>query len=258
MTAGRTRADDAAARARAWVHAAHDAVCDVVEPWEHGTVVRASRYPTYYDYNLVRVEDRAALSVDALVCFADEALAGLSHRHVVFEAAAAGQPLRAGFKSLGWKVTRLVWMLHAGGAPPGRPAVLVEPVPYDTVHELRVGWLAEEFPDLDVIDFLADARELALRRGADILAVVEDGEPVGFAQLERVGDAAEITDVFVRADRRGRGLGSAITEAAIGAAGEVGELWIVADADDRPKDLYARLGFQPVWTVLDFLRPGPH
>ena len=237
------------------MHAAHDAVCDTVEPWEHGTVVRASRYPTYFDYNLVRVEDHAELSVDALVAFADEALAGLTHRRVMFEVAAAGEPLRAGLESLGWKATPLVWMLHAGGAPPGHPTVRVEPVPYDAVHELRVGWLAEEFPDLDVTDFLADARDLAISRGAEILAVVEDGEPVGFAQLERVGDAAEITDVFVRADRRGRGLGTAITQAAIGAAGEVGELWIVADADDRPKDLYARLGFRPVWTDLDFLHP---
>ena len=173
----------------------------------------------------------------------------------MFEVAAAGEPLRAGFESLGWKVTRLVWMLHAGGAPPGDPALRVEPVPYEAVHELRVGWLAEEFPELDVTDFLEDARELAIRRGAEVLSVVEDGEPVGFAQLERVGNAAEITDVFVRADRRGEGLGTAITQAAIRAAGEVGELWIVADVDDRAKDLYARLGFRPVWTVLDFLHP---
>jgi GNAT superfamily N-acetyltransferase len=257
VTAGQPQSDDAA-RARAWVHAAHDAVCDVVEPWAHGTVVRASRYPTYYDYNLVRVENRAELSVEGLVGVADETLAGLTHRHVMFEVAAAGEPLCAGFESLGWKVTRLIWMLHAGGAPPGDPALRVEPVPYEAVHELRVGWLAEEFPDLDVTDFLEDARDLAIRRGAEVLSVVEDGEPVGFAQLERVGDGAEITDVFVRADRRGEGLGTAITQAAITAVGEVGELWILADADDRAKDLYARLGFRPVWTVLDFLRPPAH
>jgi GNAT superfamily N-acetyltransferase len=244
-----------AARARAWVHAAHDAVCDLVEPWEHGTVVRASRYPTYFDYNLVRVEDHDELSVEGLVGFADEALAGLTHRRVTFEVAAAGEPLRARIESLGWKATRLVWMLHDGGAPPRHRALRVEPVPYDAVHELRVAWLAEEFPDLDVTDFLADARELAIRRGAQVLAALEDGAPVGFAQLERVGDAAEVTDVFVTANRRGRGLGTAITQAAIAAAGEVRELWIVADAEDRPKDLYARLGFRPVWTVLDFLHP---
>jgi GNAT superfamily N-acetyltransferase len=239
------------------MHAAHDAMCDVVEPWEHGTIVRATRYPSYFDYNVVRVEDRAELTVDALVEIADEALAGLTHRRVVFEVAAAGEPLRARFESLGWKATRLVWMLHGGGAPPGHPAMRVEPVPYDAVHELRVAWLAEDFPDLDVTDFLADARERAISLGAELLAALEDGAPVGYAQVERVGDAAEITEVFVRADRRGRGLGTAITRAAIEAAGEVGDLWIVADADDRAKDIYARLGFRPVCTVMDFLRLPP-
>jgi hypothetical protein len=34
--------DDVAARARAW----HHTVCDVLEPWDHGTVVRATGYPS--------------------------------------------------------------------------------------------------------------------------------------------------------------------------------------------------------------------
>jgi GNAT superfamily N-acetyltransferase len=250
--------EDAAARARAWAHGAQAAVCDVIEPWEHGTVVRATRHPTYWDYNVVRVEDDADITPDELIRFADTALDGLAHRRVDFEVVSAGERIRAELARRGWKATRLVWMLRAGGAPPGHPALRVEPVPYDAVHGLRVAWLAEEFPDLDVTDFLAHSRELALSRGAEVLAALEDGAPVGFAQLERVGDAAEITDVFVRADRRGRGLGTAITQAAIGAAGEVGELWIVADADDRAKDLYARLGFRPAWTVLNFLWTPRH
>ena len=45
-----------AARARDWHHATQAAVCDVLEPWAHGTVVRATRYPSYFDFNLVRVE----------------------------------------------------------------------------------------------------------------------------------------------------------------------------------------------------------
>jgi hypothetical protein len=34
---------DAPARARAWHHAGHAAVCDVIEPWAYGTVARATR-----------------------------------------------------------------------------------------------------------------------------------------------------------------------------------------------------------------------
>jgi ribosomal protein S18 acetylase RimI-like enzyme len=252
VTAGLTEGDDAA-RARAWMHGAHAAVCDVVVPWEHGTVVRATRYPTYFDFNLVRVEGDAQLSVEQLVSFADEALAGLTHRRLSFEMATAGEPLRAGFTELGWKATRLVWMRHAGSLSPGA-GLPVERVPYDAVHELRVAWLREDFPNLDMTEHHAEAREVAMRRNAEVFAAVEDGAPVAFAQLERDGEGAEITDVYVTARCRGRGLGTAITQAAISAAGVVRELWIVADADDRPKELYARLGFRPVWTVVDFLR----
>lgn len=60
--------------------------------------------------------------------------------------------------------------------------------------------------------------------------------------------------VYVHPDRRGDGLGTALTRAAIDAAGSVRDLWIVADDEDRPKELYARLGFRPAWTTTEFTR----
>jgi hypothetical protein len=59
---------------------------------------RATRYPRYFDFSVVRVEDDPHLSADAPVKFADEALAGLAHRRVDFEVVAAAEPLRAGFE----------------------------------------------------------------------------------------------------------------------------------------------------------------
>ena len=242
---------DVAARARAWHHAAQEAVCDVLEPWTHGTVLRATRFPAYFDFNLVRVEADPAMSAEALIAFADEALAGLAHRRMDFESAAA-EPLRAGFEAKGWHTDRLVWMRHEEPPPPG-PAIQVEEVPYDAVHKLRVAWHREDFPDQGLA-YLAGAREVALRRGAQVLAVREGGVPVAFAQLERDGDSAEIAQVYVLPEHRGRGLGTAMTRAAIGAAGEARDLWIVADDEDRPKELYHRLGFRPAWTACEFLR----
>jgi GNAT superfamily N-acetyltransferase len=242
-----------AARARAWHHAVHAAVCDVLEPWEHGTVVRATRFPHYYDFNAVRVEDDAQLTVDAVVRFADEALAGLAHRRVDFEVVTVAEPLRAGFESLGWKATRLVWMLHSGQPPPD-PEIVVEEVPYDAVRDLRVAWHLEDFPGQDPTAHYDEAREIALRRRARVLAVLEDGAPVAFAELERYGDGAEITNVYVRPDYRGGGRGTATTCAAIRAAADARELWIIADDEDRPKQLYARLGFRAAWTAMEFLR----
>jgi ribosomal protein S18 acetylase RimI-like enzyme len=242
-----------AARARAWRDAVHAAVCDVLEPWAHGTVVRATRYPRYFDFNVVRVEENPSMSVQGLMTFADEALAGLAHRRVDFDLLDAAEPLRAGFEAKGWKALRLSWMRHDARPLPG-PALAVEEVPYDAVHALRVAWHQEDFPDQDPAGYHAQAREVALRRDAQVLAVRKGGVWAAFAQLERHGPAAEITQIYVQPDHRGGGCGTAMTRAAIEAAGEVRDLWIAADDDDRPKELYARLGFRPAWRAMEFLR----
>ena len=243
-------------RAREWVHAAQAAVCDVIEPWEHGTVVRATRHPTYWDYNVVRIEEDVEIAADELVRVADAGLDGLAHRRVGHEFAARGEPIRADLERRGWKTTRLVWMLHAG-APPAEHGLDAEQVHYDTVRHLRLAWLNEDFPTVEVTDHLDEAREVDMLRNPQVFAAFERHRPIGFAQLEHAGGSAEISSVFVEREQRGRGLGTALTKAAIGAAGEVDDLWIVADDEDRPKELYARLGFRPAWRLLDFLRvPG--
>lgn len=245
-----------AARARAWRRGMHAAVCDSLEPWEHGTVVRSSRHPSYYDLNLVRVEDEPGMTAAELAAFAGEALAGLEHRRVDFELAAAGAARRADFEAMGWHTCRLLWMLHAA-APPSGPEIAVEQVPYDDVLDLRVAWMREDFPgDDDLSAYLAEAREVSLSRDAQVLAVRETGAAVAFAQLERSAASAEITHVYVRPDRRGAGSGTAMTCAAIAAACDIDDLWIVADDEDRAKSLYTRLGFRPAWTALECtLRP---
>jgi hypothetical protein len=124
-------------------------------------------------------------------------VARLAHRRVDFDLVAAAEPLRAGFEAKGWRASRLLWMRHETAPAPG-PNVPVEEVPYDVVHELRVAWHREEFPDQDPGSYHAQAREVALRRDVTVLAVREAGLPVAFAQLERDGAAAEITQVSVR------------------------------------------------------------
>ena len=244
---------DLASRARAWRNRMQAAVCDIVEPWAHGTIVRATRHPSYYDFNVVRVERDPAIGVERLTAFADEALAGLEHRRLDFDLADVAEPLRAGFEAAGWRTSRLLWMHHEAGSVATHDAG-VEDVPYDAVLPLRVSWHREELPDHDPGAFLRQSREVALRRRVQVLALHEGGAPIAFAQLERDGAAAEITQVYVHPEHRGGGRGTAITRAAIAAAGDVRDLWIVADDEDRPKRLYARLGFRPAWTAHEFLR----
>ena len=250
-------AGDAAVRAREWHHTVQATVCDVLDPWDHGTVVRATRFPTYFEFNLVRVEEDTTMGVDALIGFADRALTGLDHRRVDVESPGTAEQLRADFEARGWHTQRLVWMRHEGDRPPRPEGIAVEDVPFDAVNSLRVAWIEEDFPDLELGNYLAEAREVASILDAQILAVMEGDAPVAYAQIERIDRSGEIAQVYVRGDHRGRGLGTTVTSAAIEAVRDVDELWIVADDEDRPKALYSRLGFSPVWTAVEMLRlPG--
>jgi GNAT superfamily N-acetyltransferase len=244
---------DVAARARAWRHGFHAAACDVLEPWAHGTVVRATRYEGYWDLNVVRVEDDPGMTVGELIAFTDDALAGLAHRRIDFEQIGAGDEARAGFEALGWKTLRLLYLRHESPPPPG-PGIVVEQVPYDAVNMLRASWHHEDLPGQDPTAFIAEAREVAMRRDVQVLAVHEGGAPIAYAQIEREDSAAEITQVYVHPDHRGGGRGTALTRAAIEAAGDVDDLWIAADDEDRPKELYARLGFRPAWRAMELTR----
>lgn len=245
--------DPAAVRVRDWYRASKAAVCDLVEPWEHGTIVRCARYPTFYEYNLVRVEDEPDLDVQELIDFADGALAGLEHRRIDFEQVQAADARRNEFECRGWKAMRLLWMRHERPPPPG-PEIAVATVPYDAVDHLRLAWHREDFPDHEFSDYQVAAREVSMTREVQVLAVDgEDGVPIAFAQLERHDGIAEITHVYVHPEHRGAGRGTAMTRAAILAAGE-GELVIVADDEDRPKRLYERLGFRGVWRSMELLK----
>jgi ribosomal protein S18 acetylase RimI-like enzyme len=248
--------EEAAARGRAWRHATHAAICDVIEPWAHGTLVRATRFPDLFSFNLVRVEDRPGVGVRELAASCEEALAGLGHRRIDFDRAEDAAPLRSGFVADGWSTMDLTWMRREPSSRDSDGDPAVGEVPYGAVHDLRVAWHREDAPD-QPSDYLAQAREVAERRGARVLAVRDRDVAVGFVELERVGPGAEITAVYVLPDYRGRGLGSALVRAAGAAAGDVRDLWICADEEARPRGLYDRLGFRAVWRSTEFLRVHP-
>jgi ribosomal protein S18 acetylase RimI-like enzyme len=247
-----------AARAIAWRHAEHARVCDVQEPWAHGTSVRCTRLPEYWDYNSLRVEERvAAVGVDTLVHAADVHQGGLRHRQVEVEDEVAGARLRPGFEALGWAATRLVWMRLDGSAPPGPE---FERVAFADTRELRLEWNRGTpwTPDEAALQRFAVIEEIAaaLHGTRAVLARNRSGAPVGFAAFVAAGDAAEVAQAYVVPAHRGHGLGGALVAAAARAAGAA-ETFIVADDEDQPKRLYERLGFAPVWRQHTFTRrPG--
>jgi GNAT superfamily N-acetyltransferase len=253
ISANPQRHRDVAARALAWTRWQRDSICDQIEPWEHGSVLRTPRYPTWFEASLVRVEDDPGMTMAELVAFADRALAGFGHRLISFEVAEAGAALPTEFQAAGWRTHPLVYMHHEGLRPSVDDAQVRE-VPYDAVEHLRRAWHHEDFPSQDPTEFHADMREVRLARGDRTLAVHDAGEPIAYAALDSGENQVEVGAVYVLPQYRGGGRGTALTRAAIAAAGDVDDVWICADAEDRPRHLYARLGFRPVLHTMDFLR----
>jgi GNAT superfamily N-acetyltransferase len=248
-------AEELATRLQSWRLSNLEATCDVIAPWEHGLVVRSSRYPYTYAYNAVLVDRPSDLTLDALVDFVEEALGDLTHRRLDFLFDRDGAPYRTGLESRGWDSLRTVWMRHEGRLPDA-PEIAVEEVSYDATIPLRQRWHEEDFPGVPSARHFETARELALSRDVRIFAVVRNGAPIAYAQIEMRQSGAEVSDVYVSPENRGQGLGTALASHATRAAPAVRDLWIAADAEDRPRHLYARLGYRPVHHELGFVLVG--
>lgn len=218
-------------------------------------MVRSPRYPDYWEYNCIRLE--RPMKADEMIALADRELADCAHRSVEWTTPMPDEvvgELREG----GWMATPLIYMLHVGGVPAQSRPDLVE-VDYDVVRELREIWHREDFGEHTESEaFHAQAREVAELARVRVVAAMDEDRPVGFAQVETHDGGSEVAQVFVRPDHRGSGLGTALSARAILLAREAAEnVWIGAERDGRPRQLYERLGFHPVVETAVALLPPP-
>ena len=247
-----------AARAIAWRHGYHAAVCDRVLPWAHGTVVRADDLPSYYDYNLVRVEgEDPGLDAEALAAAAEPLLADLGHRRIEVEEPAAGARLAPGFAAMGWITERLAFLHRElpAASPGGTHGAELVVGPFEASRPLRVAWQGETIWNENA-GFALLEEEVGRRRGTRAVVGVLGGEPAGFSAFSAHGDAVEVELVFCLPERRNGGLGGALVCRALEEAHAAGARQALIEADDTgdAKRLYERLGFRTVWVRHVFTR----
>jgi GNAT superfamily N-acetyltransferase len=234
----------AEARFRRWHLPWKERVCEEVRPFSHGTVLRSPRRPDFWEYNCIRL-DRSMEAVE-MIAAADRELTGCAHRFVEWMIPMPDSVVSE-LRERGWMANPLVFLLHDGRPLPEVRGELVE-VDYDVVGELRDLWYREDFGErIEAETFHAQAREVAELAEARVLAAMEEGRPIGFAQVETHDGGSEVSRVFVHPERRGAGLGGALTTRAIDVAADAApDVWICAERDERPRRLYERLGFRVV------------
>jgi GNAT superfamily N-acetyltransferase len=205
----------------------------------------------------------AEVDPDQLVAALDDLYGDYLHRRAVVQDDAEGARLAPRLSPRGWLVEHDVYMaLRRPRDRAAEPGLAVE---VDAArHRLAEAAGIREEPygrDEEVV------RQLVAMRAALAAAVPAarffvgcvDGADAAVTTLYSDGATAQVEDVATLRDYRRRGLARATVSAAIDAALEMGHdfVFIVADDDDWPKELYGRLGFDPIGRTWAFTRPGP-
>jgi ribosomal protein S18 acetylase RimI-like enzyme len=230
-----------------------------VERSRFGTALYNEDFPSYWDGNLLRVDRPAGATVAKLTAETDRLYEGFAHRAIVVPDEAAGSRLAATFGRDGWEVDRLLYMVRRRDADRESDGT-VEECTLDEVYPLM---LEANLQSHDGVTRTGAEANAAVRRvfvdaiGARFFVARVDDEPAGFCELYVHDGVAELDDVHTLERFRGRGIARAVIGHAVRHAGRAGAdlIFLIADDADWPKELYAKLGFDPVGRFWQFTKP---
>jgi ribosomal protein S18 acetylase RimI-like enzyme len=223
-------------------------------PSRVGTAIYDDQVPLRLDSNFLRVEQRAE---------PEEVLAEakrLERRMIVFRSTDDGERLAPFFAERGWLVRRHVLMAQLREPDRSGDASLVEEVAEQDLRPARQRVVADEpwgKPEVMAQLFAAKHR-IGERARARFFAVRADGEVASYTDLYQEGTDAQVEDVGTLPEHRGRGYATAVVLAAIAAARADGAefVFLVADLEDWPKELYRKLGFDELGYFVKLVSPG--
>ncbi len=214
-----------------------------------------------WDSNLLLVED-ADLEVERIVELADELIggAGMAHRTILAPDSQVAEPLAPGFRSLGWEVGSDVYMVRRR-VPDRLTAVAIREVRGIELEHVRRAFVRQDLPaekgsDALIEQLLERERRFGGVGGDRWFAAESGGRTASFCRLLARDRIAQVEDVGTLAFAQGRGLARAVVLAACeAAAADASEIiFLSARAEDWPRRLYARLGFDELGSSHWFRR----
>lgn len=224
----------------------------------HGTALFTDDLPLVWFLNQLLVDLGTRADIEELVAEADATLgaANLGHRWISVDDDLAVE-LAPGFRESGWTAEEQVVMIHDGSLNAIDTSEVEETAPDDQAPFWAESWRDQPQPASDeAIRQLVEAR-YPHRSGFDVryYAVRAEGDIAGWCEIFSDGRIGQIENVTVLEPFRGRGLGKALTAHALAVSREAHDLtFLVADADDWPRHMYAKLGFAAAGSRWVFTR----
>jgi ribosomal protein S18 acetylase RimI-like enzyme len=232
-------------------------------PSAHGVALLAPDLPDVWSRNyLLLGETHGHVTAAELADEVDAVFraAGLSHRKIEVYDDTTGARLEPGFKKLGW--TSECDVIMVASRPPDREVdtAMVDEVDADElVPAWSEGWRLDPhvFAEDVARQLIDNKRGLPQTIDTRFFAARVDAEIAAYCELYSDGRTAQIENVLTLERFRNRGLARAtVTRALAEARARDHELvFLIADRDDWPKELYRKLGFDVAGRIWEFLLP---
>ena len=243
-------------RIHAFRTALQEAVAERRVESPHGTGLFADSVREVYDLNYVRAEEPAP--ADDLIAETEGLMDDFFHARVVVERPEA--PLADAFRARGWTVTPHLIMAHTREPDRRVDTSIVREVPLDALLDARrEATMSEPWADEEIASLLNDAKRLVTGAVATrFFAAFVGGDVAAYCEVRSAHGVAQIEDVNTVTRFRGRGLGRVIVQHALDEAKRTNDLvYLEALAEDWPRELYAKLGFETVGE-RHFITRFPH
>ena len=231
---------------RSLEHRVHEAGASRRVQFDGGVAFYNDDLPLVWDVNFVRVDTET----EDVAGTVERLQADMGHRKVLIEDALLAEAYTPELEAAGLKRRGLVAMARR---PEGSLDPDVREVSFDAVRPLRFRVHMEQLmpPDEAVATQLGELHGRAEQRW---LVIHADGEAAGQLVVYAHDGLAQIEDVAVLRRFQGCGLARRLIGHALALlAQDHDTVFITADADDWPRELYARLGFEHVEDRADFL-----